>query len=95
MLHILLNSPFKCDFNSFLKMIKKKDAVILIQDGVIAGIKNTKKNKKLLNKSQKTFILYEDIYARGLINDIEKKIIIINYNDFVNLTIKFLNQITW
>lgn len=96
MLHILTHSPFKCDYFSFLKMLKTKDEVLLIQDGVIAALQNTKINKKILRTNvHKIFVLYNDISARGFNKKIEKTIKIVNYSGFVKLVIKHCNQITW
>lgn len=95
MLHILINSPYKCDFCLFFKFFKKRDDILLIQDGVIAALKNTKINKKLLKNTTKIFALKEDIYARGFNKIIADKIKVIDYSGFVKLTIKNRNQITW
>lgn len=95
MLHILFNSPFNCDYYLFLNTLKKKDNVLLIQNGVIAGLKNTLVNKKLIIKPIKIFALYNDVFARGIEKKIEKTIEIIKYSKFVELTISNYNQITW
>lgn len=95
MLHILLHSPFKCDFNLFLHMLNKKDNVMLIQDGVIAALKKSIMYELLVKTNNKLFALYEDVYARGYLKKISRKVTLINYDNFIDLIINNYNQITW
>ncbi|QJC31345.1 sulfurtransferase complex subunit TusB [Enterobacteriaceae endosymbiont of Macroplea mutica] len=99
MLYILSNSPLHCNFIILLDILNKNDDLILIQDGILAGLSNSFFHKKIKQiKSQKKisiFAIHDDITARGLLNNFSKEIIIIDYNKFVSLTIKHKQQILW
>ncbi|WP_343188177.1 sulfurtransferase complex subunit TusB [Buchnera aphidicola (Ceratoglyphina bambusae)] len=95
MLHILMNSPFFIDSKMLFNFIKKKDYFIAIQDGVIISIKNNIFLNKIVNCSKNLYVLEEDLIARGLILKTSKNFSLINYSDFVDLTIKNKTQIKW
>ncbi|QJC29623.1 sulfurtransferase complex subunit TusB [Enterobacteriaceae endosymbiont of Plateumaris pusilla] len=99
MLYTLFNSPSSCNFSLLLKYISENDDLILIQDGVLAGLKNSFSMKKIIKVKNKIpfhiFGIKNDIESRGLLNIISKKIIQIEYKDFVSLTIKNKQQIFW
>ncbi len=62
--------------------------VLLIQNGVYFGIEMAKPIKNI-------FALEEDVIARGLINAYPKDIKLINYEQFVDLIIKYPKNITY
>ncbi|QJC37022.1 sulfurtransferase complex subunit TusB [Enterobacteriaceae endosymbiont of Donacia vulgaris] len=99
MLYTLFSSPTSCNFSSLLNILNKNDNLLLIQDGILAGLKNSVFMKKIIKKQQKIkiliFAINDDILARGLNLNISKKIIRINYIKFVNLIIKNKKQIIW
>lgn len=89
-LHILTQSPSSEAFSQCLSAVTKNDAVLLIQDGIYAetdtdlaatGIKNI-------------FALTADRQARGL-NTTPEAISLIDYNDFVALTLEYDKTVTW
>lgn len=94
MLYILTQSPFVYKYKFLFKMITNLDEVLFIQNGVLICLQK-KKIDFLIKKSIKIFVLYEDIYSRGLIKKIDDRIFILDYNKFVDLTIKHINQITF
>lgn len=95
MLHILLHSPYKTSITSLLSLSSVDDDLICIQDGVILGIKNNVFLKKMHKFFNFIYFLEEDLRARGLYDYIFKPDKIINYKNFVNLTIQHKNSITW
>ena len=38
MLHTLMSSPFQCDYALLLRMLQPGDDLLLMQDGVLAGL---------------------------------------------------------
>ncbi|WP_075432285.1 sulfurtransferase complex subunit TusB [Buchnera aphidicola] len=95
MLHILLNSPYKISIDSLLSLSSLKDDLICIQDGVVLGVYNNNLLKKFHTFFKVIYFLKKDLYARGLYSFIHKPDLIINYNYFVQLTIKHKKNITW
>ncbi|QJC29177.1 sulfurtransferase complex subunit TusB [Enterobacteriaceae endosymbiont of Plateumaris rustica] len=99
MLYTLFNSPSSCNFILFLNYLSKNDDLILIQDGILAGLKNSISMKKIIEIKKKVpfhiFGIKNDIESRGLLKIISKKIIQIEYKDFVFLSIKHKQQIFW
>ncbi|QJC34210.1 sulfurtransferase complex subunit TusB [Enterobacteriaceae endosymbiont of Donacia cinerea] len=99
MLYTLFSSPASCNFSLLLNILNKNDNLLLIQDGVLAGLKNSIFMKEIIKKKQKIkiliFAINDDILARGLSLNISEKIIRINYIKFVSLIIKNKKQIIW
>ncbi|WP_158366943.1 sulfurtransferase complex subunit TusB [Candidatus Williamhamiltonella defendens] len=93
MLYTLSRSPYRVDCFAFSRFLSKEDDLLFMQDGVVA----------LLNKSYflkcheltNVFILEEDMMARGLQFFMPKEAKRINYQDFVQLTIKHKQHIAW
>lgn len=83
------------DTSTLLAMLTEKDAVLLLQDGVISAIKHTHFLNQLISSPAKIFALQEDILARGLINLIDDNVILIDYAGFVDLTEEQSKQIVW
>ncbi|MCX8958907.1 sulfurtransferase complex subunit TusB [Erwinia psidii] len=95
MLHLLIHSPFKCDFNALLRMLAGGDDVLLLQDGVLAALVESHSLNCLLEKDISLHVLREDVVARGLSAQISPKAGMVSYTDFVALTVKHPKQMTW
>lgn len=95
MLHTLHQSPWQCDMDTLLRTLQAGDDLLLLSDGVIAGIEGNRYLDLLLAAPISVHALSEDIAARGLIGQISNNIIKVSYNDFVNLTVKHAVQMTW
>lgn len=95
MLHTLHQSPWQCDMDTLLRTLQAGDDLLLLSDGVIAGIEGNRYLDLLLAAPISVHALSEDIAARGLIGQISNNIIRVSYNDFVNLTVKHAVQMTW
>lgn len=50
MLYTIATSPFHCDFTAILRLIEPDDAVLLIQDGVIAAVSQSTHLRELQQK---------------------------------------------
>ncbi|RWR02508.1 sulfur transfer complex subunit TusB [[Pantoea] beijingensis] len=95
MLYSLMNSPFQCDFTSLLRLTGEGDALLLLQDGVVAALQGSIALDKLLATPAALYVLQEDVEARGLVGQISPKIVSVSYTDFVALTIKHPQQVAW
>lgn len=93
MLHIINQSPFTSDsLQRCLRTIRTNDHLLLIEDGVIAALKNSAFfTKNILNY----YALETDIIARGLQNKINTDVKLINYDQFVELTIQHHPILSW
>ncbi len=95
MLHTLLTSPFKCDFAAMVRLFSAGDDVLLLQDGVLAALEGSHALEILLQAPISLYVLQEDIDARGLSAQISSSAITVSYTDFVALTVKNPQQMTW
>ncbi|MBZ0060459.1 MULTISPECIES: sulfurtransferase complex subunit TusB [Enterobacteriaceae] len=95
MLHTLSHSPWHCDIESLLNMLREGDAVLLIQDGVLAAVEGSRFVDILCNAPISVSALKDDIDARGLSGQISTKIDVVSYTDFVNLAIQHTGQLNW
>lgn len=95
MLHTLSRSPWQCDFAALLRTLRPGDDLLLLQDGVVAGIEGGRFLELLLNAPITVYALNEDIEARGLSAQISTSIGKVGYTDFVSLTVKQRNHIAW
>ena len=87
MLYTIATSPFNCDFPAMLRLVTHQDAVLLIQDGVIAAIEHSKHFSELQKTGAQIYVLDADINARGLQNIISKTVSLVTYQGFVKLTV--------
>ncbi|RPH22963.1 sulfurtransferase complex subunit TusB [Buttiauxella warmboldiae] len=95
MLHILHHSPFQTDFDALLRCVKQGDEILLLQDAVIAALTGTRALDLLHAAPISVYALQEDIEARGLSAQISTGIGKVSYTDFVRLTVKHEQQISW
>lgn len=95
MLHTLSHSPWQCDIEALVKMLREGDDLLLIQDGVLAAIEGSRFVEILTNAPISVSALKEDIDARGLAGQISAKIDVVGYTDFVNLTVTHPSQMNW
>lgn len=91
-----MNSPFKNNnINRFSKMIDFFDDFLAIQDGVIISLKNNYFIKLIKSLTKNLYVLEEDLLARGFRKNISSIFFVINYEQFVFLTVKNKKQISW
>ncbi|PLR37038.1 sulfurtransferase complex subunit TusB [Chimaeribacter coloradensis] len=93
MLLTLSHSPFQTDLPALLRLAGQGDDLLLIQDGVLAGLKESAALDWLLAAPISVYALKEDIEARGLIGQISDKITLIGYTTFVMLTVKHTQHV--
>ena len=75
------------------QMLAKEDALLLIQDAVIAGTQ--KSPHAFLTLPNEIYLLHADLEARGLISHILPTCQIVNDQQFVNLVITYPRNIHW
>lgn len=95
MLHTLVNSPWRCDFDAMVRFFSAGDDVLLFQDGVLAAIEGSRTLEILLQAPISLYVLEEDILARGLSAQISTSATTVSYTDFVALTVKNPQQMAW
>lgn len=86
MLYTLAVSPFNCDLSALLPLMTEKDAVLFMQDGVIAAVSHSKHLSALQKTGAQLYALDVDIHARGLQNMVSEAVSVISYSGFVKLT---------
>lgn len=95
MLYTLSHSPTRCDLPALLRLTAKGDALLLLQDGVLAGLAGSASLELLLNAPISLYALQDDLDARGLLGHFSHKIATIGYTDFVKLTEEHHSQMAW
>lgn len=95
MLHTLSHSPWQCDIEALVRMLREGDDLLLIQDGVLAAIEGSRFVEILTNAPISVSALKEDIDARGLAGQISAKIDVVGYTDFVNIAVTHSSQMNW
>lgn len=95
MLYTLSHSPTHCDLPALLRLTSAGDALLLLQDGVLAGLTGSVSLDLLLNAPISLYALQDDLDARGLSGHFSHKITGIGYTDFVELTEKHHCQMAW
>jgi tRNA 2-thiouridine synthesizing protein B len=95
MLYTLSHSPNYCDLPALLRLTTEGDALLLLQDGVLAGLTGSHHLDLLLNTSLSLYALEDDLAARGLLGHFSSNIAVIDYNHFVALTEQHRSQMAW
>ncbi len=84
MLHIVNKSPFeKNSFSSCIDHAKEGSAVLLIEDGVFAALKGTRFSDGL--SKAKVYALKSDVDTRGIQENVDGSVELIDYSKFVDL----------
>ena len=94
-LHTVNSSPFSTfALQDCLKLLGADDSLLLTNDAVIAASVRAECKKSLfqLHEDRRLFILDVDLQARGL-NALCGQVI--NYDEFVSLSIKCQSQLAW
>ncbi|MBD2785076.1 sulfurtransferase complex subunit TusB [Xenorhabdus sp. DI] len=95
MLYTVSRSPYHDDFSAMLGLVSDRDDVLLIQNGVLLSMNNNRYLAELLGTGAGIYVLREDLDARGLIEQISDRVIVIDYNGFVSLTVKHQQNFAW
>ena len=77
------------------KLISAQDAVLFWQNGVIIACQNNLILNAVLQNTQLCYALDSDISARGLKEQIDPRVEIINMQQVVDLTVNYYPQINW
>lgn len=87
-LHTVNKSPFeKSSLDSCLKHCKKGSSLLLIEDGIYAGLRNTRYTDSVMNamKDITVYVLEPDLNARGVQDKLIDGIKKVDYAGFVDL----------
>ncbi|WP_288400253.1 sulfurtransferase complex subunit TusB [uncultured Serratia sp.] len=95
MLYTLSHSPNQCDLPALLRLAAEGDALLLLQDGVLAGLAGSAHLELLLAAPISLYALQDDLEARGLNGHFSHKITVVGYNHFVELTEQHRSQMAW
>lgn len=95
MLFTLSHSPQQCDLAALIQLVGDEDALLLMQDGVLAALENSMAQSHISVLTCPVYVLSEDLHARGLVGQISHKWTPIDYNGFVDLTERHRQHIAW
>lgn len=98
-LHIVNKSPFeRSTLSSCLQYAQSGDAVLLIEDAVVALVEGTQWAALLAQAAhdKAIYALSPDVTARGLTAKImEKGVMLVDYDGFVDLTVMYAKTHSW
>lgn len=90
-LHTINKSPYAHNaLSSCLKVCTESDGILLLEDGVFGTLTNAptaEELQMLIKRGVNVFALINDIKARGLEEKLAQNIKLIDYNEFVQLTL--------
>jgi tRNA 2-thiouridine synthesizing protein B len=93
-LHIIKQSPFKSNIlDQCLALLTPEDGLLLIENGVY-GLLWQPERLHALSMSNSVYLLKSDATTRGL-SVIPDYVETIDYQGFVNLTLKYPGSISW
>lgn len=95
MLHTLMQSPWQSDIHGRLALLSPGDDLLLLQDGVLAAVAEGAWSQVLLDSPATVYVLEDDLIARGLVEQISTNIRKVDYNGFIELTIRHPQQLNW
>ncbi|GKW11346.1 sulfurtransferase complex subunit TusB [Pectobacterium sp. IFB5596] len=95
MLHTLSTSPYHTDLDALLRSLEQGDALLLLQDGVIGAVAGGDIIHRLLDSAVLLYALQPDAEARGITEQISNSVVLIDYNEFVQLTVEHPQQLAW
>ncbi len=93
-LHTLNASPASAVFADCLGMLAAGDALLLLGDGVYAGMAGTGARAKLDACGAQLYVLRDDTAAAGLLERMDA-ITVIDFDGFVALSEQFPRQLAW
>lgn len=98
LLHIVNKSPFDTNaIDSCLNNAAKGSAILLIEDGIYAAVKNSKVSDKVKDAMSNltVYALEPDVKARGMHDKVMEGIKMIDYSGFVDLTVEHNAVQSW
>ncbi|PPS58962.1 sulfurtransferase complex subunit TusB [Pantoea sp. BRM17] len=66
MQELFLNSPWQCDIETLLLLLRPEDDLLLLQDGVTGALQGSTMLARLSAAPATLWVLEEDVVARGL-----------------------------
>ncbi len=94
-LHTLSLPPNSELLETCMRILSDDDCLLLLGDGVYAGVIGSKHLSVMDAINCKIYALKEDCDLAGLRHKISKRVAIIDYNDFVALSVQHEKQIPW
>ncbi|MFC1503047.1 sulfurtransferase complex subunit TusB [Pseudomonadota bacterium] len=96
MLHTITTSPFHTQsLQSCLRYISQDDEILLLQDAVIAGLRENFWCEAIKNSGVKIYLLKEDLLARGIVEKVDDSFDVVDYKGFVSLSTEHETQMNW
>lgn len=95
MLHVISHTENQIDKDELLGSLQTTDAILLTQDGVTIAVTGNRLLPSLVQQTAALYVLRPDLSARGLERLIDDKLTVIDYDDYVDLTVEQVSQRLW
>lgn len=98
-LHTVNKSPFTyTTLTSCISVCAEADAILLLEDGVFGAMSTApcaEQIQSLIKRGVKVYALINDVKARGLQEKILPEVLLTNYSEFVQLSIRHRCVQSW
>ncbi len=94
-LHTINTGPGSPAFQDSLRIANGDDAILLTGAGVYAALDNTRACEQLLDSGAEILVLEADTRAAGILERVNKRIAMTDFDGFVSLTERFPRQLAW
>lgn len=95
MLHVISHTENQIDKDELLGSLQTTDAILLAQDGVTIAVAGNRLLTSLVQQTVALYVLRQDLSARGLEQLVDDKLTVIDYDDYVDLTVEQVSQRLW
>lgn len=93
--HSLNSAPDSAAFFDCCRMIGAGDALILLGDGVYAGLQNTTACARILTTGVELYVLEVDASAAGILQSLDERASVVCFDGFASLSERFTKQQAW
>jgi tRNA 2-thiouridine synthesizing protein B len=94
-LHTLSAAPSSSAYKDCVRLLAPGDALLLLGDGVYGAIQSTAAYSQLQDTGADLYVLEADALSAGLQNQVNEKVVAVDFDAFAALTEKFSKQQAW
>lgn len=94
-LHTLNATGLSPAYSDCLRLLQPDDALLLLGDGVYAGLAGSAAARQLANTGVTLYVLADDARAAGVTDRLSPEITVTDYSGFVALSEHYPRQIAW
>ena len=94
-LHTLSAAPGSSAYNDCIRLLCNGDALLLLGDGVYCALAKKPACQELIASTATLYALENDVTAAGILDRLDSKVSVVNFDEFAALTEQHLKQQAW